>query len=100
MLLDPAGRDPLHDPAEPARPTGAFQKPLDHVVQGGHLPHHTVDFDAGFKDADIIYAKSWGCWMATEDKAESAVIGKKYTNWITGQSTQDTVNKVEAAWPK
>ncbi|MEZ4666734.1 MAG: hypothetical protein R3E39_02225 [Anaerolineae bacterium] len=25
------------------------------------------------KKADVIYAKSWGCWMATEDKEESAV---------------------------
>lgn len=25
---------------------------------------------------------------------------KQATNWITGQSTQDTVNKIEAAWPK
>jgi len=41
------------------------------------------DFDEGFKGADIIYAKSWGCWMTTEDKEESAVIGKQYTDWIT-----------------
>lgn len=25
---------------------------------------------------------------------------KQATNWITGQSTQDTVDKIEAAWPK
>ncbi|MCW2601085.1 MAG: extracellular solute-binding protein family 1 [Frankiales bacterium] len=25
---------------------------------------------------------------------------KQATNWITGQSTKDTVNKIEAAWPK
>lgn len=41
------------------------------------------DFDAGFKDADIVYPKSWGCWMTTEDKQESAVIGRQYTDWIT-----------------
>jgi N-acetylornithine carbamoyltransferase len=41
------------------------------------------DFDAGFKDADILYPKSWGSWLTTEDKAESAEIGKKYTDWIT-----------------
>ena len=29
------------------------------------------DFDAGFKDADIVYPKSWGCWLTTEDKDES-----------------------------
>ncbi|MCI0348537.1 MAG: ornithine carbamoyltransferase [Acidobacteriales bacterium] len=41
------------------------------------------DFDAGFKGADVLYPKSWGCWMTTEDKEESARIGRKYTDWIT-----------------
>ena len=41
------------------------------------------NFDAGFKGADILYPKSWGCWMTTEDKEESAKIGRKYTDWIT-----------------
>ena len=41
------------------------------------------DFDEGFKGADIVYSKSWGCWMTTEDKNESSQIGKKYTDWIT-----------------
>ncbi|GIL08895.1 MAG: ornithine carbamoyltransferase [Chloroflexota bacterium] len=43
------------------------------------------DFDAGFKGADIVYPKSWGSWLTTEDKEESAKIGKKYTNWITDE---------------
>jgi N-acetylornithine carbamoyltransferase len=43
------------------------------------------DFDAGFKGADIVYPKSWGSWLTTEDKEESAQIGKKYTNWITDE---------------
>jgi N-acetylornithine carbamoyltransferase len=41
------------------------------------------DFDEGFKGADIVYPKSWGCWMTTEDKMESAKIGSQYTGWIT-----------------
>ncbi len=40
------------------------------------------DFDAGFKDADIVYPKSWGAVMTTTDDAESAKIGQKYTDWI------------------
>lgn len=43
------------------------------------------DMDAGFKDADVVYPKSWGCWMTTEDEAESVEIGKKYTSWITDE---------------
>ncbi len=40
------------------------------------------DFDAGFKGADVVYPKSWGCMLATEDKAESARIGANYRDWI------------------
>jgi N-acetylornithine carbamoyltransferase len=40
------------------------------------------DFDAGFKDADIVYPKSWGAVMTTTDDAQSAEIGQKYSDWI------------------
>jgi N-acetylornithine carbamoyltransferase len=43
------------------------------------------DFNTGFKDADVIYAKSWGCLLTTADHAESAEISKQYTNWITDE---------------
>lgn len=43
------------------------------------------DFDAGFKDADVIYAKSWGALLTTDDDAESAKIGNQYTDWITDE---------------
>ncbi len=41
------------------------------------------DFDAGFRGADVVYPKSWGCWLTTEDKEESAQVGRQYTDWIT-----------------
>jgi N-acetylornithine carbamoyltransferase len=43
------------------------------------------DMDAGFKDADIVYPKSWGCWITTEDVQESVEIGRKYSSWITDE---------------
>lgn len=43
------------------------------------------DFDAGFKDADVIYAKSWGALLTTTDDDESARIGQQYTDWITDE---------------
>lgn len=43
------------------------------------------NFDDGFKNADVIYAKSWGCLLTTSDLQESARIGKKYTDWITDE---------------
>ncbi len=40
------------------------------------------DFDAGFRGADVVYPKSWGCMLTTDDKAESARIGASYQDWI------------------
>lgn len=41
------------------------------------------DFDAGFKDADAVYAKAWGAMLTTTDDAESARISAQYRDWIT-----------------
>lgn len=51
------------------------------------------DFDAGFKGADILYPKSWGALLTTTDNAESARIGKKYTDWITDERRMALANE-------
>ncbi len=43
------------------------------------------DFDAGFKGADVVYAKSWGAMLVARSDEEGAEIGKKYTDWITDE---------------
>ena len=43
------------------------------------------DFDAGFKDADIVYPKAWGAMLTTTDHQESARISQKYSDWITDE---------------
>ena len=43
------------------------------------------DMDAAFKDADIIYAKSWGAMVHTPDEKEGAKIISKYSSWITDE---------------
>ena len=43
------------------------------------------DFEAGMQDADVVYAKSWGCMLTTDDLDESAAISQKYTDWITDE---------------
>lgn len=43
------------------------------------------DMDEGFKDADIVYAKSWGAMVHTPDEKEGAQIISKYSNWITDE---------------
>jgi N-acetylornithine carbamoyltransferase len=39
--------------------------------------------EMAFKDADVVYAKSWGAMLTTEDAAEGARIIEKYKHWIT-----------------
>jgi N-acetylornithine carbamoyltransferase len=43
------------------------------------------DMDEAFRDADIIYPKSWGPLVFTEDKDESKRIIDKYKDWITDE---------------
>jgi ornithine carbamoyltransferase len=43
------------------------------------------DMDAGFRGADIVYPKSWGCLLTTEDLNASAQIGRKYQSWIADE---------------
>jgi N-acetylornithine carbamoyltransferase len=44
------------------------------------------DMKAGFKDADIVYAKSWGPLLTTTDPEEGKRIQDKYERWITDES--------------
>ncbi len=41
------------------------------------------DMEEGFKDADIVYAKSWGPLLTTQDPEEGKKIQDKYSDWIT-----------------
>jgi len=43
------------------------------------------DMDEGFKDADVVYAKSWGPLMTTHNPDEGKVLQDKYESWITDQ---------------
>lgn len=51
-----------------------------------HTGFEVVDnMDEAFKDADIVYPKSWGPLVYTSDVAESAKIIDKYKDWITDE---------------
>lgn len=41
------------------------------------------DMEEGFKDADVVYAKSWGPLLTTNDAAEGKRLQDKYKSWIT-----------------
>jgi N-acetylornithine carbamoyltransferase len=43
------------------------------------------DMDEAFRDADVIYAKSWGAMVHTQDEKQGADIIKKYASWITDE---------------
>jgi ornithine carbamoyltransferase len=43
------------------------------------------DMAEGFRDADIVYAKSWGAMVHTPDEKEGAQIIAKYSSWITDE---------------
>jgi N-acetylornithine carbamoyltransferase len=51
---------------------------------GGSL-ERLDDFDAGFRGADIVYAKSWGAMLTAKDDEDGARIAAKYTDWITDE---------------
>ncbi|MEA3351114.1 MAG: ornithine carbamoyltransferase [Chloroflexota bacterium] len=41
------------------------------------------DMEAGFADVDIVYAKSWGPLMTTQDPDEGKRIQDQYKDWLT-----------------
>jgi len=41
------------------------------------------DMEEGFKDADVVYAKSWGPLLTTDDPAAGKKLQDKYQDWIT-----------------
>lgn len=41
------------------------------------------DMEEGFKDADVVYAKSWGPLLTTSDPAEGKRLQDQYKDWIT-----------------
>jgi N-acetylornithine carbamoyltransferase len=61
---------------------GIVQQAQDNSRKSGGSLVILEDFDAGFQGADVVYPKSWGCMLTTEDLEESSEIGTKYTDWI------------------
>jgi N-acetylornithine carbamoyltransferase len=51
------------------------------------------DMDKAFKDADIIYAKSWGPLVHTTDPKEGENITKQYSDWITDERRMKLVKE-------
>jgi N-acetylornithine carbamoyltransferase len=68
------------------------QQARDNANQFGGSLEVLDDFDAGFQDADIVYPKSWGALLTTDDDEESAHIGSQYTDWIADERRMAMAN--------
>jgi len=52
-----------------------------------HVGFEVMDgFDQGIQDTNIIYAKSWGALLTTEDEDEGAQIIDRYKDWIADEA--------------
>ena len=43
--------------------------------------------------ADVVYAKSWGSMLTTDDLEESAKISEKYTDWIVDERRMEMADE-------
>jgi N-acetylornithine carbamoyltransferase len=50
------------------------------------------DMTEGFKEAEIVYAKSWGPLLTTKDAEEGKVLQDKYKDWITDEAKMAVAN--------
>jgi N-acetylornithine carbamoyltransferase len=73
-----------HPPEFRLRPEVLEQAQANARAAGGSF-ELLDDFDAGFRDADVVYPKSWGCMLTTSDLEESARIGQGYASWIADE---------------
>jgi N-acetylornithine carbamoyltransferase len=44
------------------------------------------DFDEGMRDSHVVYAKSWGALLTTEDEREGSAIIDRYKDWIADEA--------------
>lgn len=68
------------------------QQARDNAARYGGSLEVLEDFDAGFEGADIVYPKSWGALLTTDDEEESARIGGQYTDWIADERRMAMAN--------
>lgn len=75
----------LTHPPEFRLETDIVDQARDNARAAGGSFEMLDDFDAGFRDADVVYPKSWGCMLTTTDPEESARIGAGYRDWIADE---------------
>jgi N-acetylornithine carbamoyltransferase len=83
MMMPRFGMDvTLAIPPEFALQPEAMEIARRNAEEAGVKFEVTNDMDAAIEGADIVEAKSWGCFMTTRDLKESQDIAKKHSDWI------------------
>jgi len=54
----------------------------ENAAQSGGRFSITHEMEEAFRDADVVYPKSWGCIDLFDRPAESLALGEKYNAWI------------------
>ena len=62
----------------------------DNAKQSGARLERLDDFDAGIRDSEIVYAKSWGAMLRAGSDDEGAEIARRYADWITDERRMAT----------
>jgi N-acetylornithine carbamoyltransferase len=62
-----------------------MQQAKDNAKKYGTGFDVTDDMDEAFKDADVVYPKSWGPMLTTTGKDEGKALIEKYKSWITDE---------------
>ena len=75
----------LAHPPEFALDPDIMQQAKDLAKKNGTTFELTDNMLDGFKDAEIVYAKSWGPLLTTNDPEEGKKIQDKYQDWITDE---------------
>ena len=69
------------------------QQAKDEAKRWGTAFDITNDMDEGMKDADVVYAKSWGPLMTTSDGAKGKVLQDSHKDWIMDQRRLELANR-------
>ena len=63
------------------------------AVKAGTKFEVVDDMEAGFDDAEVVYAKSWGPLLTTQDPEEGKRIQDQYEGWITDEKKMSVAHK-------
>lgn len=94
LLLTKFGADiTLAYPKEFMLMPGVMKQAKDNAKASGGSVEVTHSMKEAFRDADVVYPKSWGPLVVTSDPVDGAKIMKKYKNWICDENMMKLTKK-------